>query len=82
MDKKTTYIIVGVIVVIVIVAMVFLTRQPVPPAAPAGVGEVELPAVDAPGGDATAVINKELEGVDVGEIDAEFQSIDSDLESL
>ena len=32
--------------------------------------------------DTTTVINQDLEGIDIGELDAEFQDIDSVLETL
>jgi len=75
--NKNVLIIILIVVVLVILGVVLL-RPGTPVTAPT-TGEV--PGVQlAP--DSTGAINQELESVDLGDLDAEFQSIDSDLNSL
>ena len=70
------------IIILVVVAIVagawFVWFRPVPVAAPGGVAG----AVEIGNNDTTPVITEELDSVAVPEIDAEFESINKDLNLL
>lgn len=68
---KKTIIIIAIIVVVVILAFTALRKQATAPVVETPLGE-----------DTTAAIEQGLEAVDLGDLDAEFQAIDQDLNSL
>lgn len=71
--KKLIWIIV--IIVIVIVGFLIWGSKSSRVSAPTGAEVV-------PGNDTTAAINQDLSGLDVGDLNEEFQSIDADLNQL
>ncbi len=71
--KKLIWIIV--IIVIVIVGFLIWGRRANRVSAPTGAEVV-------PGNDTTAAINQNLNSLDVGDLNQEFQSIDADLNQL
>jgi hypothetical protein len=76
MNKKT-FILIVVIVVAAIIIVWWYTQTPTtqaPTEGPSG--------VIAPPADTTSEISKELESVDVGDVDKEFQQIDGELNTL
>lgn len=75
--NKNVLIIILVVVVLVILGVIFF-RPGTPVTAPT-TGETPGATLSP---DSTGAINQELESVDLGNLDAEFQSIDSDLNSL
>lgn len=72
--KNKALIVVLLVVVVLVVVYLLLSQRGYVPAVP----EVGAPAAD----DTTAVINQGLEGVDLGDLDAEFQAIDQELNNL
>jgi len=74
MNKKTFIVIVVIIVAIIIIAW-WYTQTPTTQA------PTEGPAGGVPT-DTTSEISKELESVDVGDVDKEFQEIDGELNTL
>ena len=69
MNKK---LLIAIIVIILAAAGIWWWRSQAP-ATPSG---------EAAGNDDTATISQELETVDLGDLDKEFQSIDADLNAL
>lgn len=86
MDKKKIAISIVVVAVLLFAVMLFMQKDVLGPEETMSDGvegrtepmEVE-PGL---GGDTTGELEGELEGIDVEELDAEFESVDQDLESL
>ena len=72
------YIIVGVVVLVLVGAAAWLALAPEKP-----VGTTPAPSpVAAPAQDTTAAIGKDLDAVNLGNLDGEFKDIDADLNAL
>lgn len=68
-----------IIIIIVIIALaIWLWQSQREVSAPGTVGDVILPVE----GDTTDVINQQLQSIDISDLEAEFQAIDSDLKNL
>ena len=74
-DNKKTVLITVMSGVIVLGVLVWWMRQP---QAPQQAGVSPTPVSDTE----SAAINQDLEGIDVGDLNAEFNAIDSDLQGL
>jgi FtsZ-interacting cell division protein ZipA len=75
--KKTLIIILAIIIVAILVWYWWSSSSSAPQQ------QETSPTVQNPApNDTTSAINKELEGIDLGDLDREFQNIDSDLNSL
>ncbi|MFH0712449.1 MAG: hypothetical protein V2A55_01145 [Candidatus Jorgensenbacteria bacterium] len=72
--KKTLTIVIIVIVLALVIWFIFRSPEPVfsPEAGTTGVL----------GGDTTSAINNDLNSLDLGDLDSEFQQIDADLNQL
>lgn len=68
--------------VIVIVALAAIVWWWQLSGSPATTGGSAAPAPAPASGDTTAAINEQLQGIDFGDLDQEFQTIDQDLNSL
>lgn len=73
MKKTLTIIIVLAVLAVLIIWLV--TRTSAPTIGPEG-------ATDVLGGDTTSAINEDLNSLDLGDLDAEFEQIDADLNQL
>jgi hypothetical protein len=80
------FLLIVIIIVVALLAFWFLQKSgyapSYPPQPPVGTvlpaGETLSPAAD----DSTSAINQELESVDLGNLEQEFQSIDNELKNL
>ncbi len=78
MMNTKIYIIVGVVVLVLVGALAWLALAPEKPVAPA---PAPTP-VAAPANDSTTAIGKDLDAVDLGNLDQEFKDVDADLNAL
>ena len=77
MQKKNIIIIIFALVVVILIIWLFAAREQstFQPSA-------ENQDLTAPANDSAPNISQDLEGIDVGDLNQEFQAIDSDLNSL
>lgn len=81
-NKTNLYIIIAAVVILAFVG-IWLRQTQKPVAPPVEINQpVNNQAPEAPLKDTTSSINKELEGINVNDLDKEFQSIDADLKNL
>lgn len=78
--KSNKLILIVVAVILLGLVVYFATRSGAPSGGLYGEGSNEPPALE--GSDNSAAINQELQGVDLGDLESEFQSIDSELNNL
>ena len=76
MNKNVTIIIV--IVIIILVGLIMWLRSP----QLSETGDAPIPTGELSEEDTTSAIIQDLEGLDIDDLDAEFQQIDADLEQL
>ncbi len=76
---KKTLIIVVIVIIIAVLAIWLVYRSPEPVSSPAG---ETAETAEVSGGDTTSVINSDLDSLDLGDLDAEFEQIDADLNQL
>jgi len=79
-NKNTTWLIVGALLVLFLLGAQAL-QKPKEAAIPVTTTQ-EIKTVEQPALDSTLVIEQELQTVDLGDIDAEIQTTESDLQSL
>jgi len=79
-NKNTTWLIVGALLVLFLLGAQAL-QKPKEAAIPVTTTQ-ETKTVEQPALDSTLVIEQELQTVDLGDIDAEIQTTESDLQSL
>ncbi len=75
--KKGLVIVTVIVIAIILIIIVWLASRPAPvPAVPT----VETPEVL--GGDTTSAINEQLDSLDLGDLNTEFEQIDAELNQL
>ncbi|MBI5153540.1 MAG: hypothetical protein HZA36_03735 [Parcubacteria group bacterium] len=80
-NKNTTWLVVGALLVLFLLgAQAWQKSKEV--AAPVTPTTQEVKTVEQPALDSTLVIEQELQAVDLGDIDAEIQTTEQDLQSL
>jgi len=81
-NNKNLYIIIGVVILLIIVFGVWMWQSGTPTANAPTTTETPPGGILAQTPDTTGAINEDLKGIDLGNLDSDFQSIDSDLKSL
>jgi hypothetical protein len=82
MKKNTTIIIIVIAIIVIAVAVALLQRRQKTELEPASPGIAPTAPAPALPEDSTQAINEELQVLDVGDIEQDFQGIDADLDTL
>gem|GEM_PF-2525202 len=80
-NKNTTWLVVGALLVLFLLGMQ-AWQKPKGAATPTTPTTPEMNTVEQPAEDSTSIIDQELQTIDLGDIDAEIQTTESDLQSL